>query len=75
MKTIFVEGKEYKVIKRYKHFRLCEDKYGIKTCFSDFDLGLVKKMYKEEAKKITSNQPNTLLNLNKKMSQISFSWE
>ena len=43
MKTVEVNGREYKVIKKYKHFTLCEDKCGFKTCFDDFDLGLIPK--------------------------------
>ena len=43
MKKIEVNGKEYKIIKKYKNFILCEDKHGIKSCFDNFDLGLIKK--------------------------------
>lgn len=43
MKTIIVGEKQYKVIKKYPHFTLCEDEHGFKICFDDFDLGLIEK--------------------------------
>ena len=47
MKKVIVQGNEYTYIKQYPNFILVEDKNGIKTCFDDFDLGLIEKRYVE----------------------------
>ena len=51
MKEVEVNGKTYKIIKRYPHFTLCEDENGFKTGFNDFDLGLIEKRYIMQIKK------------------------
>lgn len=47
MQKVIVQGKEYTFIKQYPNFILVEDKTGIKTCFDNFDLGLIEKRYVE----------------------------
>lgn len=48
MKKVIVQGNEYIFIKQYPNFTLVEDKNGIKTCFDDFDLGLIEHKYIEQ---------------------------
>lgn len=45
-----INGKFYKKIKEYEHFTLFQDENGNKTCFDDFDLGKIKKMYVKDLK-------------------------
>lgn len=42
-----LNSKEFKLIKWYPNFGLFENKYGIRECFSDFDLGRIEKTMKE----------------------------
>lgn len=56
MKTIEINGKKYKEIKKYKHYTLFEDEHGFKECFDDFDLGLI--------------QPKNLLELRRRLTDI-----
>lgn len=43
MEEVTINGKTYKKIKKYPHFTLCEDEHGFRTCFDNFDLGLIEK--------------------------------
>ena len=35
------ENKKYKLVKIYSNFALYKDKYGIKQCFTFYELGLI----------------------------------
>ena len=48
MKKVIVNNQEYTFIRQYPNFTLVEDKNGIKTCFDNFDLGLIEHKYIEQ---------------------------
>ncbi len=43
-----IDNKLYRLVKKYPNFSLWEDIRGIKTCFDDFDLGLIEHKYIEQ---------------------------
>lgn len=47
MKKVIVQGKEYTFVKDYPNFTLYRDEKGFKTCFDDYDLGLIEKRHIE----------------------------
>lgn len=56
MKEVEINGKKYRKIKKYKHFTLFEDKNGFKTCFDNFDLGLVQKRHISDTKRLINER-------------------
>lgn len=50
MEEININGVDYKVLKKYPNFYLCVDNNGFRTCFDDFDMGIIKRRTRAEKK-------------------------